>query len=216
MLPSVCSKISFLFVPFYLFRLMKKTFIFFLFCFPLIAYSQEHHVGLRIGEPLSITYKTFVNEQFSMEAMIGRAGANSGQYYRRAFNNNLPFPTAFYGAHSASDGFSLNLRGAYNEDISAEFDIEEGELFAYGGAGLQFRSVRVNYVYTDGALSSSYVPLNETRTNVDFGPEGFIGSEYFFEDLPLSVFAEVGLFMEIVNRPGHLRLQGGIGARYLF
>jgi len=195
---------------------MKKLVLILLLGFPLISYAQEHHLGLRIGEPLGITYKTYLNEQFFIEGIVGRAGANSGQYYRRAFDNNKPFPAAFYGGHSTSSGFSLNFRGAYNEDISAEFDIVEGELFAYGGAGLQIRSVRVEYVYTDGVSSSSYVPLYESRTNVDFGPEGFIGSEYFFEDLPLSVFAEVGLFLEIVNRPGHIRLQGGLGARYLF
>ncbi len=195
---------------------MKKIILFFLFGFPLLAHSQEHHLGLRIGEPLSITYKTYLDDRFSLEGMIGTAGANSSQYYRRSFDNNRPFPSAIYGAHSSSNGFSLNVRGAYNEDISSEFDIVEGALYAYGGAGLQIRSVKVNYVYTDGRSSAAYVPLNESRTNVDFGPEGFIGSEYFFEDLPLSAFAEIGLFMELLDRPGHIRLQGGIGARYLF
>ncbi|MEX2592149.1 MAG: hypothetical protein WD426_05200 [Anditalea sp.] len=194
---------------------MKKVILFLLLSIPLLAHSQEHHLGLRIGEPFSITYKTYLNDKYSIEGMIGSAGANSGQYYRRSFENNKPFPSAIFGAHSASRGFSLNARGAYNENISAEFDIVEGALFAYGGAGLQIRSVRVNYVYTDG-VASKYSPLNETRTNIDFGPEGFIGSEYFFEDLPLSAFAEVGLFLEILDRPGHFRLQGGVGARYLF
>lgn len=183
---------------------------------PILALSQEHHVGIRIGEPFSITYKTYLNEQFSLEAMVGRAGANSGEYYRRAFNNKMPAPGSFYGSHSSSNGFSVNFRGAYNEDISSEFDIGEGALFAYGGAGLQLRSVGVNYVYYNEGRNMSNIPLYEKRTNVDFGAEGFIGSEYFFEDLPLSVFAEVGLFLEIIDRPGHVRLQGGIGARYLF
>lgn len=195
---------------------MKKIFLFFLLSIPLLSFSQEHHVGLRIGEPLSITYKTYLNEQIFLEGMIGRAGANSGQYYRRSFDNNRPFPAAIFVGHSSSNGLSINFRGAYNEDISAEFDIVEGSLFAYAGAGLQIRSVRVNYIYTDGISSTLYVPLNETRTNLDFGPEGFIGSEYFFEDLPLSVFAEVGLFFELLDRPGNLRLQGGLGARYIF
>lgn len=194
---------------------MKKIILFFLLCGPSLAFSQEHHLGLRIGEPLSITYKTYLNEQISLEGMIGSAAANSGQYYRRSFDNNRPFPAALYGSHSSSNGFSFSFRGAYNEDISAEFDIIEGALFAYGGAGLQIRSVRVNYLYTDGT-SASYIPLNETRTNIDFGPEGFIGSEYFFEGLPVSAFAEIGLFLELLDRPGHLRLQGGIGARYIF
>lgn len=194
---------------------MKKLILILLLSIPFIGYSQEHHVGIRIGEPLAITYKTYLDEQFSLEAMIGRAGANSGQYYRKVFENNRPNPGAFYGSHSASGGLSLNLRGAYNENISSEFDIVQGELFAYGGAGLQVRSAKINYVYYND-MGTTPLPQYEKRTNIDFGAEGFIGSEYFFEDLPMSVFAEVGLFLEILDRPGHVRLQGGIGARYLF
>ncbi|HLW20549.1 MAG TPA: hypothetical protein VKX33_09505 [Cyclobacteriaceae bacterium] len=195
---------------------MKKVILIFLMSFPMLAIAQEHHLGIRIGEPLSITYKTYIDEQFSLEAMIGRGGANSGQYYRRTFDNNRPTPGAIYSSHSAAGGLSLNLRGAYNEDVSSEFNVSEGALFAYGGAGLQFRSVGVDYFYIGEYPTTAMVPLHEKRTNVDFGAEGFIGSEYFFEDLPMSVFAEVGLFLEIIDRPGHIRLQGGIGARYLF
>src|SRR5690554_5268147 len=195
---------------------MKKAILIFLMSFPMLAIAQEHHLGIRIGEPLSITYKTYIDEQFSLEAMIGRAGSNSGQYYKRSFDNSRPSPGAIYGSHSASGGLSLNLRGAYNEDISSEFDIVEGALFAYGGAGLQLRSVGVDYYYQGEYPTTTMLPLHEKRSNVDFGAEGFIGSEYFFEDLPMSVFAEVGLFLEIADRPVHIRLQGGIGARYLF
>src|SRR5680860_577311 len=126
---------------------MKKIILFLLCSAPLLAYSQEHHLGIRIGEPLSITYKTFLSEKFSAEGMIGSAGANSGQYYRRAFENNRPFSATTYSSQSVSNGFSLNFRGAYHENISVEFDIVEGALYAYGGAGLQLRSVRVHYVY---------------------------------------------------------------------
>ena len=194
---------------------MKKAILFLLLTLPLFAYGQEHHLGIRIGEPLSITYKTFLNERFSVEGLIGSAGANSGAYYRRSFENNKPFPAALYNSHSSANGFSINARGAYNEDISAEFDIVQGELYAYAGAGVQLRTVRVDYVYRNGVASSNDI-LYETRTNIDFGPEAFVGSEYYFEDLPLSVFAEIGLFLEILDRPGHFRLQGGLGARYLF
>lgn len=195
---------------------MKKFILIILFSIPILGYSQEHHLGIRIGEPLALTYKTYINEQFSLEGMIGRAGANSGQYYRKVFENNRPSPGAIYSSHSAAGSLSLNFRGAYNEDISSEFNISEGALFAYGGAGVQIRSVGVDYYYMAEYPTTSMIPLHEKRTNVDFGAEGFIGSEYFFDGLPMSVFAEVGLFLEILDRPGHVRLQGGIGARYLF
>lgn len=195
---------------------MRKLILILLLSVPLLGYSQEHHLGIRIGEPLAVTYKTYLDEQFSLEAMIGRAGANSGQYYRKVFDKNRPVPGAVYSSHTASGGLSLNFRGAYNEDISSEFNISEGALFAYGGVGVQLRTVGVDYYYMGEYPTTAMVPLHEKRTNVDFGAEGFIGAEYFLDNLPMSVFAEIGLFLEILDRPGHLRLQGGIGARYLF
>ncbi len=183
---------------------------------PIFSYAQQHQLGLRLGEPLSITYKTDLDDRFSVEGMIGRGSANSAAYYRRSFENNRPLSSAVYQGHTASDAFTLNARVAYHEDITSEFDISEGTLLAYLGAGAQLRSVNVNYVYFTPNPSEQTVFLNESRTNIDLGPEGYFGSEYLFEDLPISVFAEVGLFFELIDRPGHLKLQGGIGARYLF
>ncbi|PRY88925.1 hypothetical protein CLW00_10345 [Mongoliibacter ruber] len=182
---------------------------------PVLTFAQESSVGLRLGEPLSITYKTFLDENFSVEGMIGRAGVNSAQYYRRSFENNRPSSNAFYAGHSTGNVFSINARIAYNEDFTDEFGITEGYLLGYAGVGGQIRSVRVNYAYTDSSISPTTV-FGENRTNIDFGPEVFGGAEYYFDDLPINVFAEVGLFMELLDRFGHLRLQGAIGVRYIF
>ena len=182
---------------------------------PFLTYAQESSIGLRIGEPFSITYKTFLDDHISLEGLIGRAGVNSGFYYQRAFENNLPNSNAFYYGHNTSNSFSFNLRSAYHEDITDLFNIEQGYLLGYAGLGAQLRSVRVNYSYTDGA-SPQQVFLRETRNNIDFGPEIFSGGEYYFDELPINVFAEVGLFMELVNRFGHFRLQGAVGVRYIF
>jgi len=193
---------------------MKKLVFLLLFLLPLVSFSQEHSIGLRLGEPLSITYKTFLDDNISLEGMIGSAGSNSAMYYRTAFDRNRPTPTSVYNGHSTYNGFSLNVRSAYHEDITAEFDITEGTLVAYGGLGIQLRSIRVDYLYS--TLGTPVSALAETRTNIDLGPEAFVGSEYYFQDLPISVFAEVGLFMELIDRAGHLKLQGGIGVRYMF
>jgi hypothetical protein len=58
--------------------------------------------------------------------------------------------------------------------------------------------------------------LEEQRTNVDFGPEAFIGAEYYFDDLPINIFAEAGFFLELLDRVGHVKGQGAIGIRYIF
>ncbi|WP_026333598.1 MULTISPECIES: hypothetical protein [Rhodonellum] len=194
---------------------MKKLLILAFAMLPLLTFGQETGIGLRLGEPLSITYKTFIDDVFSIEAMVGSAGANSAQYYQRAFDNNLPAPNAFYSGHSTSNSFSFNLRGAYHEDFTSDLNIESGYLLGYAGAGVQLRSVRVDYAYTNPVSSGAPI-LRDRRTNIDFGPEIFGGAEYYFDDLPINVFAEIGLFMEVLNRFGHVRLQGAIGARYLF
>ena len=104
---------------------------------------------------------------------------------------------------------------AYHEDFTDVFDISQGYLLGYGGVGAQFRTTQVNYTYNLGAGESGGT-FNEQRSNVDFGPEAFVGGEYYFDELPISVFAEVGLFLELLDRVGHIKGQGGIGVRYLF
>ncbi|AWW31254.1 hypothetical protein DN752_14600 [Echinicola strongylocentroti] len=193
---------------------MKKILLLLIFSLPIAAFAQEQSIGLRIGEPISITYKTFLDDKISFEGMIGRGSANSSAYYRKVFDSNKPSPNAFYLNHSAGGGISFNGRVAYHEDITAEFDITEGSLLAFGGAGLQLRSINVEYAYQETADVTAV--FSENKNNIDFGLEVFGGGEYYFEDQPVSVFAELGLMMEIADRPGHVKLQGGIGARYHF
>ncbi|WP_353959620.1 hypothetical protein [Echinicola jeungdonensis] len=184
---------------------MKKLLLFVMLSLPLLAYSQERSIGLRLGEPLGVTYKMFVDENFSLEGIVGRGSSNSTAYYRRVFESNKPTPGAFYMGNSAGGALSLHGRVAYNEDVTPEFDITEGKLLAYGGAGFQLRSVNVEYVYRE---TGETTPLYESRNNFDFGPEAYGGVEYYLEDYPVNIFAEIGLFMEVVDRPGHVKLQG--------
>ncbi|MEX2564375.1 MAG: hypothetical protein WD431_00360 [Cyclobacteriaceae bacterium] len=195
---------------------MKYFLFIVLFSCSMATYAQSDQIGLRIGEPLSITYKTYIKKDISAEAMIGRGGPNSIQYYRRAFENNRPLSSAIYNSQSASNALSLNLRLAYHQNYNSEFNISEGLLLGYGGVGLQMRSVEVTYYYHTPTGSETLPVSTETRNNIDFGPEAFIGTEYLFQDLPISAFAEFGFFLELMDRLGHLKIQGGIGVRYLF
>ncbi|SIO12699.1 hypothetical protein V8V91_11270 [Algoriphagus halophilus] len=182
---------------------------------PFISLAQERGVGIRLGEPLSITYKDFISDYISIEGMIGSAGVNGASYYQKDFESNPPASNAFYIGHSVSKGVSFNVRSAYHEDFTDSFGITQGYLLAYGGAGIQLRTTKVNYSYEVNQVSNGNL-RTENRTNVDFGPEAFIGSEYYFSDLPMNVFAEFGLFLELLDRVGHMKAQGGIGVRYLF
>ncbi|MFD2033660.1 hypothetical protein ACFSKL_02600 [Belliella marina] len=195
---------------------MKKLLILAMLMAPFFVNAQEDGVGLRLGEPLSITYKKFLDDNISIEGMFGRAGINSNQYYQRAFDRNRPSSNAFYSGHSTGASYAFNVRGAYHEDITDDLNIDVGYFLAYAGAGVQLRSTRVDYSYTDSSTFPQGPILRDSRRNIDFGPEIFGGGEYYFDDLPISVFAEVGLFVELLDRFGHLKLQGALGIRYLF
>lgn len=183
---------------------------------PFFSFAQERGIGIRLGEPLSLTYKDFIEDYLSYEVMIGMAGVNNSDYYRKDFENNPPSSNSFYQSHSASKGVSINARVALNEDITDVFEITQGYLLGYAGAGVQIRTTNVNYSYFQNIASSATQPLlTEDRTNFDFGPEAFAGAEYYFDETPISVFAEVGMFLELIDRV-NIKGQGGIGVRYLF
>lgn len=192
---------------------MKHRLLLLVLLVPFVSFAQERGIGLRLGEPLSITYKDFIDDNISFEGMIGIAGVNGNSYYQKDFESNPPQSNSFYVSNTANSGVSFNFRAAYNEDITDVFNITQGYLLAYGGVGIQMRTTKVSYTYTDGTGS---IPLKDNRTNVDFGPDVFVGSEYYFDDVPISVFAEVGFFLELIDRIGHVKGQGGIGVRYLF
>nr|WP_246628924.1 hypothetical protein [Algoriphagus marincola] len=181
---------------------------------PFASLAQERGAGIRLGEPFSLTYKDFFDDYWSWEVMLGSGGVNGPSYYQRDFENNPPNSNSFYIGHSTRKGASIHGRVAYHEDITDAFDITQGYLLGYGGAGVQIRTTQVNYTYNVGDGNGNI--FSEDRSNIDFGPEVFGGAEYYLDELPISVFGEVGLFVELLDRVGHIKFQGGIGVRYLF
>ncbi|MDN5204821.1 hypothetical protein QQ008_25750 [Fulvivirgaceae bacterium BMA10] len=56
----------------------------------------------------------------------------------------------------------------------------------------------------------------ENQDEFDFGGDAIIGLEYTFSDVPISVFVDAILFVELIDDPFNLDLDAGIGARYNF
>lgn len=182
---------------------------------PLLSLAQERGAGIRLGEPISLTYKDFLEDYLSYEVMLGGGGVNGSDYYRKDFESNPPASNAFYLGHSASRGVSLNFRMALHEDITDVFEITQGYLLGYAGAGVQLRTTNVDYSYVLNSSNPNQPVQTEERTNFDLGPEAFAGAEYYFDETPISIFVEIGLFVELIDRI-NIKGQGGIGVRYLF
>lgn len=195
---------------------MRLQFLILLFLFSSLSYAQESGIGIRFGEPISFTYKDFWKDFISIEMMIGRAGTNNSSYYQKNFDSNPPSQNALYLGERTNPGISINLRSAIHRDVTDQFDIETGYLLGYVGLGAQIRAIQVTYLYSINFITPGGGFLSDTSINLDLGPEFFVGSEYYFNNLPISVFAEAGIFLEILDRGGHTKGQGGIGIRYLF
>ncbi|WP_439481819.1 hypothetical protein [Cyclobacterium plantarum] len=195
---------------------MKYLFFLVLMIAGYSGFAQQHQVGLRLGDPYGISLKTALNQHYAAEVILGRGSPNSSQYYRRTFEQSKPLSSAIYDGQQVSGAFSLQARLSYEESLNGEFDIVEGNLKGFAGIGLQLRSVALSYFYHTPNPGDMPLGRVDERSDVDFGPEGFIGASYLFQDLPVVVFAEMGLFMELLNRLGHLKVQGALGARYSF
>ena len=55
----------------------------------------------------------------------------------------------------------------------------------------------------------------KTVTHVLYGPDIILGFEYVLPDLPVSSFAEVGMFYDLTTLK-EFKFEGGIGLRYNF
>jgi hypothetical protein len=86
-----------------------------------------------------------------------------------------------------------------------------GKLQWYWGIGGLIKMARVDY-----RVKKIDVVTTRSQTDIDIGPEGILGMEYTFEDVPLTIFGEFSLFVEIVDRPAALRGMSGVGVRYNF
>lgn len=191
---------------------MKKVIVllsFFLCFFALRA--QDRAIGLRLGDPTGITYKKYFGRTKAVEFGIGSAIPGwHNTYYRNSFNAHGPYNGFAYRSHTVQS--TLYLQGRYLLHYDIYVQGMEGEWDWYWGAGglLKFSSVQYRF-------QNNEPPFNESDTynDVDFGPEGMVGMEYTFEGIPLTVFGELSLMLEIIDRVT-LRPFSGIGARYRF
>ena len=177
------------------------------------AQLQKHGIGVRLGDPSGITYKNYLSKTRSVEFGIGSISPNwHWGYYQRSFGDYSQYKNDRYLSHEVMSTLYLQARYLLNYDI--QIDGMVGKLDWYWGAGAMLKLARVRYHYQD--ITNTFLPQTDTKSDIDLGPEGIIGLEYKFEGLPLSVFGEASLMIELLNRPGAVRVFSGVGIRYNF
>ena len=175
-------------------------------------FAQHQGIGLRLGEPLGLTYKRYLPSNRAMEFILATAPKNWSRNY---YHNSFEFHYDDLNEVNHDVQSVLYLQGKYlvHNLISAEGI--EGKFSWYWGPGIVLKTARVEYRYRDEIPNNGNEIFEKDRRDVDFGPEIVGGIEYTFEDAPISAFAELELFLELADRTT-FRLLGGVGARFNF
>jgi hypothetical protein len=178
------------------------------------AANKNMGIGLRFGDPAGITFKKY-NGNTAWEFNLGNSSrwgsSNSSRLYRH-------YDSRFYRTYSERDGYKFKdyKWNPYSTSIQAHwlkhFDFPGvNNLQYYVGVGPQARFTRVWYRYEyNGRTYSEYF------TDLDLGVDGVIGLEYTFPSVPLSIFLDANIFVEVYDVPFWTYGQSGIGIRYNF
>jgi len=179
----------------------------------LFAQKAAHGIGLRLGEPMGLTYKLYLENNKALEFGFGTAASSwSSAYYKNSFKHYSRYDGNRYLSHDVQSTIYLQGRYLIHYDIPIEGMI--GDLDWYWGLGAVLKSARVRYNYQENI--APFRSFTDTRTDIDFGPEGIVGMEYAFDEIPLTIFGEVSVLFELLDRPAALRAFAAAGVRYNF
>lgn len=175
--------------------------------------AQDRSLGLRLGYPLGITYKSYIQSNHAVEFLLGtQPGSWNSKYYEKSFRKYNDFKNDVYLNHHVRS--TVFLSGRYLFQYGIPVDGMVGKLDWYWGAGAMLKFASVEYQYHTNEPPKT--PYYETVTDVDFGPEFMGGMEYTFEDVPITLFGEVSVLIELLNRPFVFRGFAGVGGRIRF
>ncbi|MDI9857630.1 hypothetical protein [Flectobacillus roseus] len=176
---------------------MKKTVLFLLLMVASVgafAQNRDWAIGGKIGEPSGLSLRNYLrNDKNAIEINFGVYGGIWG--VRDSYKTG-----AFNGSGIAVSGLYL----WHNEMGSSRFK-------NYYGFGGQITSRKY---FVDDTFNG--IPYKKEIPATGLGGVGSAGLEYFSPDSPLSIFMEVGAYVELVPSVFYFHPQAGIGARLNF
>ena len=180
------------------------------------SYDRNWGIGLRAGDPAGITVKKY-NGSNAWELNIGTTYYWGGYTYRDAFYKYDPYQyyrNVTIHSHNIRRALGIQLRHLWQKDLNID---GLAGLQWYYGLGGQIKSIAVDYRFKYEDLSGrKYENIYDTAHFLNLGVDGIIGLEYTFENVPLSLFTDINLFLEIYRNPFNIHPQGGLGIRYNF
>jgi len=168
-----------------------------------------------LGDPLGLTAKRYLARGRAWEFNLG-----SGAYYR-----GYDYRDRFYDREKYRDFDYVGIRWRSAVVFQAHYLYQKpikgiNHLDWYWGFGGQLRSksyiyhYRYRNYYGPGQGDYNWVNASDKVTDIDLGADILIGLEWHIPGAPLSVFGDINLMFEIVDRPFALLPQGGAGIRF--
>ena len=202
---------------------MKKCLLF-VIVLPFLSFGQSSEeykwgAGLHLGDPTGIIITRYLNYESSLDLNIGSSPSLTDRYenyysdrfYDWYLNQNTNWNDYQYLGHDVSN-LTLQLRYKKHKQIN---DIDG--LTWYYGIGAQFRQQTISYDYRYRNYDNIWITVNDDKEKTyDFGVDALIGLEYIIPNSPIAIFLDINTFVEIVDDPFRLWLQGGLGAKYCF
>jgi hypothetical protein len=187
--------------------------------------SFPHHgLGLKVGDPFSISYKFYPNKKFGFTLDVGKAASGLySRYFREQFANYAATDT-FSNIDASMQYLSHRVKADLVGEFKLMYHVDARKvspgLQVYIGAGWQWKTthLRYDYLYNNGDLNPSEPGTfgQFERHRFTMGPQIVTGIEYAYFQIPISAFMEVEYFTDILVDPGWKRFEGGIGLRYIF
>lgn len=182
--------------------------------------AQNIGIGLRFGDPNGLNFKKYMGNN-ALEVSVGRAYWLYGRkWYGSYFNDwykhqHYTYADYKYQAYRSTFPIGIQVHYLFQKDLHIIPDDEVGKLQWYYGFGGQFRYQKFYYDYYYKVQGDpNWYYANDVRvTNIDLGVDGVIGLEYHFNDAPISVFADMNIFVELIDNPFAFWYQAGCGVR---
>lgn len=177
------------------------------------SYDRNWGIGLRAGNPAGITVKKY-NGNKAWEFNLGHTYYWNNYGYRDAFYNYAQYDNyrnVEIKSWNRGRALAFQVHHLWHKDLNVE------GLQWYYGIGGQLKSMAIHYRYKYEDIDGrKYDDVYSTANFINIGVDGILGLEYTFNELPLSIFTDINLYVEALRNPFFIHGQGGIGIRYNF
>ncbi len=171
-------------------------------------------IGIKIGDPVSLSFKFYFSERIALVADFGRTMSPLYKTpYADLFNDYVPDPsdTLSYDSHKADSDWAGELKFVYHINAAR---LSKGLRF-YTGLGWQIRDTKLKFQYSTKEPAEP-MTLTAMRRHQTQGFVTVLGGEFANFTIPVCLFFEGTVFYDLDRSPGWIRIQGGVRLRYVF